>query len=133
MSDNIKRKLGKLLKIILKPLRKGLSKAWYLVRYIIQGDGVSARFFWEHLTPTILILSALFLVVAMRFQCISKSNKVDRLEAQINVMRTEKQRQRSVYKTLTRESAMMRLVDSLNIGLSVPDKHPREVVLDPRD
>ena len=54
MSDNIKRKLGKLLKIILKPLRKGLSKAWYLVRYIIQGDGVSARFFWEHLTPCIL-------------------------------------------------------------------------------
>lgn len=114
---------------VLNILRTGVDKLWYGLRLFIQGDGVSARFFWDHIIPTTLILGGLFLAVAMRFQCISKSNKGDCLEGQINVIRTEKQRQRALYKTLTRESAMMHLVDSLQLGLSVPDKHPQEVVL----
>lgn len=68
------------------------------------------------------------LVIAMRFDCLTSDNIIDRLEVQINVMATEKQKQRSLYKTLTRESAMMHLVDSLRLGLVIPDEHPQKVI-----
>jgi len=45
-------------------------------------------------------------------------------------MSTEKQKERSLYMTLTRESAMMHLVDSLKLGLTIPDARPQVLALD---
>ena len=105
----------------------GLSKIWSGIGYILRGDGVSSLFFRDHLLTTCLFLIAGLLVIAMRFECLTSANKIDRLNDQINVMRTEKQRQRSQYMTQVRESAMMHLVDSLNLGLALPETHAKEL------
>lgn len=97
------------------------------VRHLIQGDGVSSRFFKRHFFSTALIVMGCMMVIAMRFDCLTSDNVIDRLEVEINVMATEKQKQRSLYKTLTRESAMMHLVDSLQLGLIIPDVHPQNI------
>lgn len=68
-------------------------------------------------------------MIAMRFQCLVSDNKIDSLKRQINVMETEKQKERSRYMTLTRESTMMQMVDSLKLGLEIPDEHPRIITL----
>lgn len=94
-------------------------------RHIIQGDGVSSRFFKKHFFVTSFVLLACILMIAMRFQCITSDNIIDSLKKEIAVKSTEKQKERSQYMTMTRESAMMHLVDSLQLGLTVPDEHPR--------
>ncbi len=98
-----------------------IEKIWYYIRVVIQGDGVSSHFFRRHLFVTCFVLLACVLMIAMRFDCLTSDNTIESLKNQIEVMQTEKQRQRSLYMT------MMHLVDSLNLGLTVPDKHPEVI------
>ena len=49
---------------------------------------------------------------------------INALRHEIEVMRTYKQSERSRYMTLTRESSMQHMVDSLRLGLSVPEHRP---------
>lgn len=96
---------------------------------VIQGRAVSSRFFKEHFFATSIVVIICLATIAVRFQCAMSQNKIERLERQINVMCTEKQRERSRYMTITRESAMTQLVDSLQLGLSVPDRRPQIVIV----
>lgn len=95
------------------------------LRMLIQGDGVSSRFFKKHFFVTSFVILGCVLMIAMRFQCLVSDNAIDALTRQIEVMDTEKQKERSRYMTMTRESAMIHLVDSLQLGLTIPDEHPR--------
>lgn len=108
---------------------KGLHKLFVFLRLIIQGDGVSSRFFKKHFFITGFILLGCVLMIAMRFQCLTSDNTIDALKRQIAVMETEKQKERSRYMTMTRESAMTHLVDSLRLGLSIPDEHPKIITV----
>lgn len=109
--------------------RKILRRITDFLRLLIQGDGVSSRFFKKHFFVTSFVLLACVLMIAMRFQCITSDNTIDRLKQEIAVMSTEKQKERSQYMTLTRESAMTHLVDSLKLGLTIPDEHPRIITV----
>ena len=97
------------------------------IRAVIQGDAISSRFFMKHFFTTCMVVLGCIAMIAQRFECATSQNTVDRLQRQINVMATEKQKQRSLYMTLTRESAMMHLVDSLHLGLYIPDRRPEIV------
>ncbi len=96
-------------------------------RALIQGDLVSSKFFMTHFFATAFVVMSCIAVIALRFECATSQNTVDRLNHQINVMSTEKQKERSLYMTLTRESAMLHLVDSLRLGLTIPDRRPEIV------
>lgn len=98
------------------------------LRIIIQGDGVSSRWFKKHFFTTAFIILACVLAIAQRFQCISSENYIESLIRQIEVMDTEKQKEISTYMSLTRESAMIHLVDSLRLGLTIPDEHAKTVI-----
>ena len=94
------------------------------LRSVLQGDVVSSRFFMKHFFTTCMVVLGAIVVIALRFECATSQNTIDR---QINVMSTEKQKERSRYMTLTRESAMLHLVDSLRLGLTIPDRRPEIV------
>lgn len=104
-----------------------LNKIGSGIRAVIQGDAVSSRFFMKHFFTTSMVVLGCIAIIALRFECATSQNTVDRLHRQINVMATEKQKQRSLYMTLTRESAMLHLVDSLKLGLYIPDRRPEIV------
>ena len=114
-------------------ISKALKKTTVFLRKIMQGDGVSSRFFKKHFFATAFVLLVCVLMIAMRFQCLTSDNTIDSLKRQISVMDTEKQKQRSRYMTLTRESAMTHLVDSLNLGLAIPDVHPQIITISDED
>ncbi len=109
-------------------VKKILSKVGGSIRAVIQGDAVSSKFFMEHFFATSFVVMGCIAMIALRFECATSQNTVDRLTHQINVMSTEKQKERSLYMTLTRESAMIHLVDSLHLGLTIPDRRPQIVV-----
>ena len=97
------------------------------LRSVLQGDVVSSRFFMKHFFTTCMVVLGAIVVIALRFECATSQNTIDRLNRQINVMSTEKQKERSRYMTLTRESALLHLVDSLRLGLTIPDRRPEIV------
>ena len=55
------------------------------------------------------------------------------LEDMINTADTEKQAERSRFMNATRESIMLHKVDSLGLGITVPDKHPEILHLTDND
>lgn len=114
-------------------LRKGLRTVNHGWRHLIQGDAVSSKFFMRHFFATAGAVIACVLMIALRFECATSETTIDRLKKQINVMNTAKQKERSRYMTLTRESAMTHLVDSLNLGLAIPERRPEIVVVEPID
>lgn len=101
-------------------------------RTVIQGDLVSSKFFKQHFFPTAFVVLSCPAIIALRFECVTSQNTIDNLNKQINIMSTAKQKERSHYMTLTRESAMLHLVDSLKLGLSIPDRRPEIVDNSPK-
>lgn len=100
------------------------------LRKLAYGRVVSSKFFRKHLFTTGLVVLFSFGFIAVRFDCVTSMETIKNLKSQINNMRTQKQRERANYMTMTRESAMQTLVDSLDLDLAVPDKYPIEISYD---
>ncbi len=109
---------------------RGISALFNGIRALLQGEVVSSKFFKRHFFATAFIVLCCLGFIATRFQHATNENVISSLEQQIKVINTEKQRERSRYMTLTRESAMIHLVDSLRLGLTIPDKRPENLHYD---
>lgn len=108
-------------------MKKNIQKK---VRDTLGGAIVDSRVFKRHLVMTLFIIVSCIYVIAARFSHATAQSRARALAREIEVAKTEKQYERSRYMTLTRESAMIRLVDSLNLGLTVPDVRPTTLVME---
>ena len=111
-------------------IKDALSKSGKGIRKVMQGDAVSSRFFKRHFFSTAFTVIACVAFIAARFENATDQSTIQRLEYKLNVVCTDKQKERSRYMTLTRESAMMHLVDSLQLGLTIPDARPQILTLE---
>ncbi len=115
--------------------RKGIGKAAGHARAVLQGDAVDSRFFKQHFFATAFAVIVCMAFIAARFDHATTEANIRSLNTQIDVARTMKQQELSRYHTLTRESAMQHLVDSLHLGLTVPEASPESrpgvLVLEP--
>ena len=111
-------------------IKDALNKSGKGIRKVMQGDAVSSRFFKRHFFSTAFTVIACVAFIAARFENATDQNTIQSLERQLNVVSTAKQKERSRYMTITRESAMMHLVDSLNLGLTIPEARPQVLKLD---
>ena len=94
------------------------------LRAMVQGDAVDSRFFKRHFFATVLVVMGCMAFIAQRFDYATTAGTIRSLEQQIQQAQTHKQRELSRYHTLTRESAMSALADSLNLGLDIPAADP---------
>ncbi len=93
-------------------------------RNMITGRSISSEFFKRNFFATGLIIFLCVGIIALRFDCVTSMEQIKQMNKQIEAMRTYKQRERARYMTLTRESAMQHTVDSLGLGLSIPEQYP---------
>lgn len=107
--------------------KKGRETTKRAISGILTGRLISSRFFKRYFFKTGLFLIICVGFIALRFDCITSMERIKNLNREIDVMRTYKQRERSRYMTLTRESTMQHMVDSLGLGLSVPEQYPYRV------
>ena len=113
-----------------KNTHKALRTAGREGKKLLSGSTISSKFFIEHFFPTAFFVMICVGAIALRFECAENDNEIASLNKQIHEMNTAKQKERSRYMTLTRESAMIHLVDSLHLGLSIPERRPRIITLD---
>lgn len=94
------------------------------VQNMLTGRGISSKFFTRNFFATGFFLFVCVSFIGQRFDCVTSMEKIKKLDRQIATMRTYKQEEVSRYMTLTRESAMQHAIDSLGLGLNVPEQYP---------
>ncbi len=105
-------------------LSKTMGKIGDNIRIVAQGGAVDSRFFKKHFFATSFIVITCVALIAARFENATTAATIRSLRKQIEIADSHKLQEQSRYMTLTRESAMSHLVDSLGLGLAVPETHP---------
>lgn len=117
MTDSIKTQTHKKEKTLGARILDGIVR-------LIWGDAVSSTFFGKY-KFTVLIMTGLILVyISFKYECKTQKETIDRLNKELSIIRSEGIRQRSEYKSGTRESTMQSVIDSLHLRLNVPDQPP---------
>lgn len=106
-------------------LKTAASSAGKKALELAQGDVVDARFFKKHFFATAFIVITCMALIAARFEHATTAATVRALQKEIDRADTYKQEEQARYMTLTRESAMIHLVDSLGLGLEISSEIPQ--------
>lgn len=95
---------------------------------LFHGRLVSSDFFARNWLVIALLVVFLMAYISSNYTNKIKREQVKSYKAQVEVMKTERNRARSKYMGKVRESAMQQLVDSMHLGLQVQDDPAFELV-----
>ncbi len=102
-----------------------------LVARAAQGRFISSRFFKRYMVQTVFAVGLALMYISNRYDCITGMETVTELRTRLEVVRTELQTERAAYMTATREKAMMQMVDSLHLNLTIQEQPPFEITYNP--
>ncbi len=111
---------------------KGASKAkrspsiW---RSAIHGRMLSLDFFSRHWLWVLMVVVMLMIYITSRYTCQTQMEDIQRLTRELEVAKTERVREKSIYMSRIRESQMQRMVDSMRLGLTVQEQPPYRLSL----
>lgn len=91
---------------------------------LLWGDTVSSTFFGRNKFTVLVITAMLMVYISFKYECKTQKETIDRLNKELAIMRSESIRQRSEYKSGTRESTMQAVIDSLRLALHVQEQPP---------
>lgn len=97
------------------------------VRRVTHGQVISAEFFRKHWGITALVMIFLLLYITNKYYCQTSMEEIRALNKELELVKTERIRAKSIYMSRTRESAMQALIDSLDLGLSVQTRPPFKI------
>lgn len=106
--------------------RSGYHPLGFL-RKIRSGEVLSLDFFRHHWGIVALVMAFLLLYITNKYYCQTSMEEIRALEKQLELVKTERVRAKSIYMSRTRESAMQQLIDSLHLGLSVQTRPPYRI------
>ncbi|MDE6417891.1 MAG: DUF2730 domain-containing protein [Duncaniella sp.] len=93
-------------------------------RNVIFGRVISSDFFTRHWLAITIFIVVIMVYITTKFTYRANIERITALERQLEVVQNEKDRERSEFRSRTRETAMQHLVDSLGLGLSVQPQPP---------
>ncbi len=91
---------------------------------ILYGRFLSVDFFSQHWKAIALGMLMVMAYITNRYQCLTRMEEIRRLEQQLEVVETERVRERSAYMSRIRESSMQELVDTMRLHLKIQDQPP---------
>jgi len=100
-------------------------RSW--LRALIHGQIVSSDFFAKHWLPIVVTVAVIMAYITSKYICQTRMEQINRLNQQLEIVKAERVRVRSLYMGRTCESAMQHLVDSLIPGLSVQERPPFKI------
>ncbi|MCM1021300.1 MAG: FtsL-like putative cell division protein [Muribaculum sp.] len=107
--------------------KKAKKKADNLLRRTLQGRILSSDFFLNHWKSIILALFMVLIYINNRYQCATRMEQIRRLEQRLEIVETERIRERSQYMSRIRESSMQQMVEKMNLQLAVQDQPPYRI------
>ncbi len=90
----------------------------------LHGRILSVDFFRRNWLVVLGVVVMLMVYMTNRYTCQTQMEKIQKLEKELEVAKTERVRAKSAYMSRIRESSMQHLVDSLHLGITVQDQPP---------
>jgi len=94
---------------------------------IIHGRVLSTEFFARNWLLIFTITVMFLIYITNRYQCLTRMERIQDLQRELQVVQAEQVLQKSQYMSRTRESAMAASVDTLHLGLSVQQRPPFKI------
>ena len=94
------------------------------VTRVFRGQVLSIDFFARHWLPVLVVLVLVMVNITGKYVCQTRMEQINKLNRELEIVKAEAVRVRSVYMGRTCESSMQHLVDSMRLGLSVPERPP---------
>lgn len=88
------------------------------------GHWVTGDFFLRHWLIVVCVMFMAIAYISSRYMVREQKLTMRRLEKQLEIVEAEKANERETYMSNTRESSMMRRIDTFNLGLSVRERPP---------
>lgn len=101
---------------------KTKKNSW--LRRTIHGQIVSSDFFARHWLPVLVIVVIIMVYITSKYICQTRMEQINALNKELEIVKAERVRVRSLYMGRTCESSMQHLVDSVLPGLSVQERPP---------
>ncbi len=101
--------------------RKGVRRT---ITKVFRGQVVSSDFFARHWLPVLVILILLMVNITGKYVCQTRMEQINKLNRELEIVKAESVRVRSLYMGRTCESSMQQLVDSMHLGLNVAERPP---------
>lgn len=106
-------------------LRRSISNApRRTIGSVVSGGLVNSDFFYRHKLKIFVALVLVMIYIATKYQCMTGMESIRKLENRLEVVKTERIRERSNYMSRIRESSMAAIADSIRPGLSVQNQPP---------
>ena len=94
------------------------------IQHIITGGLVSSDFFYKHKLKIFVLLILVMFYISTKYQCMTGMETIQRLEKELEVVKTERIRESSRYMSRIRESSMAVIADSIRPGLCIQQQPP---------
>ena len=95
-----------------------------IARRLIFGSVISSDFIVKHWLKIFVLMLLIMIYISTKYRCQTDMETISKLTTQLEVVKTERIRQRSTYMSRIRESAMQELADSIRPGLTVQEQPP---------
>ncbi len=106
-----------------KPAAKKKSDDNILKKFIF-GRILSLDFFKKHWVAVFVVVVAIVIYITNRYQCLTRMEDIRKLEQELEIVETERIRERSTYMSRIRESSMQEMVDTMHLNLKVQKQPP---------
>lgn len=90
----------------------------------LHGRILSVDFFRRNWLVVLGAVAMLMLYMSNRYTCQTQMERIQQLEKDLEVAKTERIRAKSAYMSRIRESQMQHMVDSMRLGITVQDQPP---------
>lgn len=107
-----------------KNARPGKGKKPSLASRMVFGSLISSDFIVKHWLKIFTLMLLIMIMISTKYQCQTGMETIKKLNNRLEVVKTERIRERSTYMSRIRESAMQQLADSVMPGLTVQEQPP---------
>ena len=104
-----------------------------LYKRIIFGQFITSAFFAKHWIAISLVVFFFMAFITSKYKLMTNMETVRKLENELEIVKTERVREHSLYMSRIRESSMQALADTVKPGLTVQEQPPYLLKLDDSD
>lgn len=97
---------------------------------LLRGQVITSDFFVNNAVALGFSVLVLLGYISSKYEMQTRMETLRKYTNELETVKAERVRARSLYMGRIRESAMQQLVDSLNLGLHVQDRPPYEIEID---
>lgn len=103
------------------------KKATSVIGSVLRGRLISTDFFSRNWITIALLVMMFVWYITNKYECQTSMETIQKLEKQLEIVRTERVREQSAYMSSIRENAMYRLVRKHRLDLVIQDTPPYKV------